>query len=67
MKNGTDHGRAVCSNVTAAKINQKSLLVDYLENYELHDWLLSRIQTQMQMPDQQVSKQYNNNSIIHIS
>ncbi len=39
MKNDTDHGRAVCSNVTAAKINQKSQLADYLENYEPQEWL----------------------------
>ncbi len=48
-KNGTDHG-CVCSNVTAAKINQKSLLAHYLENYELQEWLLSWIQTPKQMP-----------------
>ncbi len=49
----------------AAKINQKSPLADYLENYELWERLLSQIQTPMQVPDQQVSKQYSNDGIIY--
>ncbi len=52
---------------TAAKINQKSPLVDYLENYEPRERLLSQIQTPMQVPDLQVSKRYSNKGIIYIS